>query len=47
MARHKEHAVFAAIVTLVIGAITAQMLRADAVTLAPTPAAVVKTIALG
>ena len=44
MTRYREHTVFAAIVALVIGAIAAQMSRADAVILQPAWPPVVKTI---
>jgi hypothetical protein len=47
MVRHKEHAVFAAIVMAVIGGIAAQMMRADAVRLAPMPPVVVKIAPFG
>jgi len=47
MVRHREHTVFAAIVMAVIGGITAQMMRADAVRLAPMPPVAVKIAPFG
>jgi hypothetical protein len=44
MEKHKEHALFAGIVMLVIGGVALQMMGAGAVTLPSDPPAVVKTI---